>query len=381
MLNYKDNFNRKTIKFAPHELVCIFSLVKRYTHFILAILLPIQIGLVSYLAEFPQLVETYYSNGIYPYISKFLRYGLGWLPFSVGDFLYTLLVILLIKWLFTRIRSGFKKPKQWLLEALATLSVLYFCFHLFWGFNYYRLPLHRSLQIRKDYTNEQLFNLAERLVEKTNAMHKMLSKNDTLPVQYAFKNHEIRKMAENGYDSIAMRFPKLVYNPKSVKPSLFSIPLSYMGFNGYLNPLTNEAQVNNQMPKFKLPSTTSHEIGHQIGFAKENEANFMACLTTMHHPNPYFRYAGYTFALKYCLSETYVADKCKTENLIAALHPGVMENYREVQKFWQEHQNPLEPFFKLFYSGYLKANNQPEGMQSYNYVVALLVNYYEGKSL
>jgi len=37
--------------------------------------------------------------------------------------------------------------------------------------------------------------------------------------------------------------------------------------------------------------------------------------------------------------------------------------------------NPLEPIFDLFYSSYLKSNNQPDGLKSYSYMVALLVNY------
>ena len=113
--------------------------------------------------------------------------------------------------------------------------------------------------------------------------------------------------------------------------------------------------------------------------AKENEANFMACLTTMNHPNPYFKYVGYTFALKYCLGEVNQTDPCEAQNIIGMLNLGIIKNYREVNKFWEEHENPLEPFFKIFYGGYLKANNQPQGIESYNYVVALLVNYFEGE--
>ena len=40
-----------------------------------------------------------------------------------------------------------------------------------------------------------------------------------------------------------------------------------------------------------------------------------------------------------------------------------------------------EPLFKKTYSSYLKANKQDKGMESYSYVVALLVNYFENKSL
>jgi capsule polysaccharide export protein KpsC/LpsZ len=51
----------------------------------------------------------------------------------------------------------------------------------------------------------------------------------------------------------------LILNMKnrSVKKSLLSLPLTYMGFAGYLNPFTNEAQVNDKIPMYNFPTTTS----------------------------------------------------------------------------------------------------------------------------
>lgn len=39
-----------------------------------------------------------------------------------------------------------------------------------------------------------------------------------------------------------------------------------MGYGGYLNPFTNEAQVNGITPKFRLPTVSGHEVGHQLGY-------------------------------------------------------------------------------------------------------------------
>ena len=41
----------------------------------------------------------------------------------------------------------------------------------------------------------------------------------------------------------------------------------------------------------------------------------------------------------------------------------------------------MEPLFKEFYSYFLKANNQAKGIESYSYVVALLVDYLEDRIL
>nr|WP_298332549.1 DUF3810 domain-containing protein [uncultured Christiangramia sp.] len=351
--------------------------MNKKTTLILAILLPVQVILLSLLNRGSLFIETYYSNGIYPVISSILRYSIGTLPFSLGDLLYALLVILLLKWIWRRFSQKFKNPKQWIPDSLAALSIIYFCFHLFWGFNYYRQPLHKTLEIDNEYTTEELVTLSEILISRSNKLHDDLAENDSASVKFKISKNELFRRTIEGYDHIALNYPELKYKGNSLKRSIYSIPLSYMGFNGYLNPLTNEAQVNSIIVPYKIPTTASHEIGHQLGFAKENEANFIACLVTMNHTDPHFRYSGYTFALSYCLSEIFRRDKEEGDRLLESINPGIVENYREVQEFWLEHENPLEPIFAATYNRYLIANNQAGGMKSYSYVVALLVNYYK----
>ncbi|MDR5589852.1 DUF3810 domain-containing protein [Christiangramia sp. SM2212] len=351
--------------------------MKRKSVLLLAILLPIQIIGINILSGHSEFVEEYYSNGLYPVISRIMRYSLGFVPFSLGDFLYALFVVSLIIWLARRVSQKFRNPKIWIPDAIATLSIIYFCFHLFWGFNYYRLPLHETLEIENEYTTEKLIKLTEKLIERSNQIHLELAENDSARIEYEYSKNELFEITLDGYENIEKDFPELAYNGRALKRSLYSLPLTYMGFNGYLNPLTNEAQVNTIIVPYKIPTTASHEVGHQLGFAKENEANFIACLVTMNHPNKKFKYSGYTFALSYCLSELYKRDQAKTEELIETINEGILENYREVDEFWRQHTNPFEPIFKATYNRYLIVNNQSDGMKSYSYVVALLVNYFD----
>lgn len=351
--------------------------VKKKTALVLAILLPLQILFTRILSNHPVFVEKWYSTTIYPWTSSALRLGLGFIPFSLGDFLYAFLVVLLIRWLYLRIKQRFKDPKRWIINGLATLSLVYLCFNLFWGFNYYRLPLHQSLEIGNQYTTEELLALTKKLIENSNELQFAITKDDSAKVDVPYSKDKLLELAITGYSNIERNFPELDYNQPSLKRSLYSIPLSYMGFNGYLNPLTNEGQVNTIIVPFKIPTTASHEIGHQLGFAAENEANFLACLSTMNHPDIYFRYSGNTFALSYCLSEMFQRDPELTTALLEELNYGIRLNYLEVQEFWENHANPLEPVFMMTYNNFLKANNQPHGMATYSYVVALLVNYYK----
>src|SRR5690606_34159324 len=250
---------------------------------------------------------------------------------------------------------------------------IYFTFHLFWGMNYYRLPLHENLNLEAEYTTEQLIEVTKTLIEKSNALYILIKKNDTTKVDLPFSKSEILKLAPLGYDNLKETFPHLEYHPESIKKSLYSYPLTYMGFSGYLNPFTNEAQVDALIPVFLFPTTTSHEIAHQLGYAAENEANFIGCLAAINHDDLYFKYCGYTFALRFCLNEINNRDIELFNSFLETVNPGILNNYKESREFWEAHDNPLEPFFKGFYSHFLKANNQAKGMESYSYVVALLV--------
>lgn len=350
------------------------------TKSIIALSLIPQYFLIRFLSKFPEFVEQYYSNGIYQFISKIFRYILGWLPFSFGDLVYTFAIIYGIRWFFLNRKRLRKDTKNWLIDVFAAFAIFYFTFHLLWGMNYHRLPLHKSLNIENEYTTKDLVKVTEILIEISNELHSELSKNDTVKVDLPFSKSDIFKLTTAGYDNLKMNFNHLEYYPRSIKKSIYSYPLTYMGFSGYLNPFTNEAQVDGLIPIYKFPTTSAHEIAHQLGYAAENEANFIGFLATVSHENIYFKYTGYTFALRFCLNEIYRRDEALYDTIAETVNKGILKNYKEVRDFWTAHQNPTEPLFKGFYNNFLKANKQDKGMQSYNYVVALLVNYFNTKT-
>ncbi|MGB2686118.1 MAG: DUF3810 family protein, partial [Olleya sp.] len=108
--------------------------------------------LVKVVAKFPDTIEVVYSNGLYPFISKLFRYTLGWLPFSFGDFLYAFSIIFIFRWLILNVKRIWKDTVHWLIDVFAAVSIIFIAFHLFWGFNYYRNPLHKNLNLEDDYT-------------------------------------------------------------------------------------------------------------------------------------------------------------------------------------------------------------------------------------
>ena len=355
--------------------------MQRRTALILAILLPIQIICLQVLKFFPGIVEKYYSLGVYPVISKTFRYLFGWVPFSVGDVFYTLIGIVAIRWLYVNFHRLRLEPIRFFLDILAAISIVYFMFHAVWGFNYYRLPLHQSLKIKSEYSYDELLSMTVRFIEKSNSLHNKLASSEDEKVVLPYSQAELFQKSLNGYGNLGKDYPKLAYSPPSIKKSIWSLGLTYMGYSGYLNPFSGEGQVNGLITTYKFPVVACHEEAHQIGFAAENEANFIATLATLHNDDPYIQYAGSIFALRYLINEIARNVEAQFYGLLKTINPGILANYQEMRDFWTEYENPFETFSKIFWDNFLKANNQRLGIKSYNYMVALVVNYFEEKPL
>lgn len=347
--------------------------------YILPVLLIVQFVGLKLLTYFPEFVETYYSNGLYLYISHFSRSVFGWIPFSFGDILYGILILWIIFWLKKHWKTTSGKEKT--LAALSLLSVVYFLFHFLWAFNYYRLPLFEKMQLKTEYSDEQLLLFTKQLIAKTNETQFKITGDTSQKVSISFTHDEIFEKSLNGYNKLAQTQPHFAYETPSQKESLMSLILTYMGFGGYLNPFTNEAQVNNKIPNYNFPATACHEMAHQIGYGSESECNFISFLSTTQNPDLHFKYSGYTHALRYCLRNIGMKDEKQLEELLKTLNSGVLKNFQESEDFWKSHKTFIHDGFEIFYDNFLKMNQQEDGMESYSKFVDLLINYYQKKEL
>ena len=332
-----------------------------------------QIVTVKILSKNPQIVESYYSVKFYPYISKFLRSIFDNFTFSIGDILYIFTLTIIV---FKVFKNRKMKIKKVIIDGLGILSFLYFIFHLFWGLNYYRTPLTQKLNLKTNYSTEDLIKTTKEIILLTNKVHFDITNDTEKVVSLKLKFEDLKKEINIGYKNISKKYPFLKYYPSNQKKSLFSTPISYMGFSGYFNPFTNETQLNWHTPKNSQPITQAHEQAHQLGFAAENEANFIAFLATNENNNIFIKYSALTFALKHCLNDLFIKDLDSFNYLKSSVNYGVLKDFENRQKKWNYFKNPLEPLFKKIYNKFLNFNNQKLGIKSYSYVVAHIVNYY-----
>jgi hypothetical protein len=116
-------------------------------------------------------------------------------------------------------------------------------------------------------------------------------------------------------------------------------------------------------------------MGHQLGYAKENEANMVAFLSGRVSDNTEFRYSTYYDAYTYAIRELMRYDTTAFKELRKTVHPQFKKDYRAYLQYIYQNQNIVEPLMSNFYDSYLKMNNQPKGRATYNEVVAWLIAY------
>ena len=241
--------------------------------------------------------------------------------------------------------------------------------------NYYRVPIHEKFKIETTYSIDELEGFTQKLIDKTNHLQFQLTKDTASAVIMPNSRKEVFEGTLEAYKNLAQVYPEFAYQRQSLKKSLYSLHLTYMGYGGYLNPFTGEAQVNSLMPLIRFPTVSGHEVGHQIGYSSESATNFIGFLVTSKSENIYFKYSSYSHALAYCLSDLRRIDEERFTKVWNSLNSGVKKNYEEINTFWKQYQNVTEPVFKAVFNVFLKANSQAEGIESYNSVVGLLVNY------
>lgn len=347
-------------------------------NYLLPLFLLFQIIFLKIVAYFPERVEQFYSNGLYLIIASFSRTIFGKIPFSVGDLLYLILIIYSLFCIYKYRTSSWKTK---VLSVLSFLSVFYFLFHLLWALNYYRQPLFEKMQISKEYSDEKLYDFTEKLIAKSNDIQYQITKNKTVKVENKASQNDIFTSSQNGYNNLSLQYPYLKYQIPSQKKSLFSLLLTYMGFSGYLNPFTNEAQVNSKIPMYDFPFVICHEMAHQIGYGSESECNFIGFLACKKSSDLYFQYSAYVVALHYCMENIALKDESKFKFLKSKINLGILENYKQSEVFWKQYDTFIDKGFHTFYDQFLKINQQKDGIESYSKFVDLLLNYYCNKNL
>ena len=336
------------------------------------------------LPHFPKFCEHVFTRGIFRIIIFPLEWIMSLPPFSVTEAVVIAaapaLLILFIVWIIRIIRS--KKRVSTAEKGLRfiawCLSAALLIFMLADGANFSRIPLGELLELpERTYTAEDLYVLTCDLADKASAAREKLPEDEEGCALLSVPQSELLSFADDSYKNLKKSYPFLKTAARRVKPVMLSHLWSYTGTTGVYCPWLFEASVNTDAPDSGLCHTAAHELAHTMGFAKENECNFLAWLACSTCGQPDYEYSGYFSAYIHCSNALYRADRELWKKASAHCGDGMVRDLKQNNAYWESFEGKVMDSSQSVNDTFIKANGVKSGVLSYNQMVELMLRYYD----
>ena len=344
---------------------------------------------------FPEAVASYFSFGLFRYIGLGLRSLTGGIKMPIGEYVYLILFIVLIINILLglyKLKNKFKAVnfRTYLLRFGKQLTLklvqLYVVFMLIWGLNYQKSSPAKSFDLKMDtsYTEVELDSLSLDLMEELNKTRRILTDSfiQKLEVDQVFRNSILN------YRQLKTKFPQLTIDKPVLKEATFPSWGDYLGYLAFYQPISGEAIVRTDVPLLTLPYTSCHELAHQMGYASEAEANFIAFVVATESTDALLRYSMLLQMFTYCQSE-HLSLIAKTGNFEkwktivnrnkAMLDAKVIGDRKKIKDFFIQRQHLLIPASTSLYDQFLQWNEQAKGIKSYDEVLLWVLAYNKSK--
>ena len=292
-------------------------------------------------------------------------------PFSVGDVFYLMLVA-------TFLFIGFKIIKRqsrnkYFCYLIVLLNILYFTYQLFWGMLYFQKPIIEKLP-KSEITVREIKILTIEYLEKCKKTRTLVEEDRNGVFVISNLQSIQQEILHNQRILPASINEKRPANVQAFKPSLFKSLMSYTGILGYYNPVSAEAQYNAALPSSYIPFTLAHESAHQLGYAREQEANFIGFLIGENSKNADLKYSTEYFVLKSLLGSLADQDLDFVRKILDGYSPEMKRDRIAEKLFVKKHEGLVDTFFGITNDLFLKSNQQ-EGSITYSYFIDLLLQY------
>ena len=344
---------------------------------------------------FPDAVSEYFSFGLFKFIGVWIRTISGATQIPIGEYIYLFIVIILviklIESLFVlknklNIHSFWPELLNYVKKLLLKLVQVYVVFMLLWGLNYRKSSPAQSFQLSIDtnYSIVQLDSLSLQLIDQLN-----LTRQNLPDSVIAGLNHkQVFDQTLQEYRDIQSSYPLIHLEKPVLKKAHFPRWGDYIGYLAFYQPITGEAIIRADVPLLTLPFTSCHELAHQMGYASEAEANFIAFVVASKTSDPVFKYSMLLQLFTYSQSE-HLSLIAKTGNFEkwktivnrnkTLLNAKVIEDKKKIKDFFIQRQQLLLPASTSLYDQFLQWNQQAKGIKSYDEVLLWVLAFYKSK--
>ena len=304
------------------------------------------------------------------------------LPFSVAEMLIVLAVLGALVYIIFQvaliIRRGDAARRLYRLGMTAVMAfcVIYGGFCLLWGVYFYTADFEEQSGIYAEPLSvEQLETTTRYFTALLNEYSDDVARNEN--GLFAEDMDAVWSRSARLYDNVSELYPCLSGPAIEPKPFFFSEVLSRITFTGFFFPFTAEANININSPDCMRPSTIAHEIAHQRGVAREDEANFVAVLASLESGDAVYCYSSCLMAYIYLSNALYSADYDAWYENYLTLSPEVLADIRYNNAYWEPYRDTVvNKTSDAVYTGLLHSYGQTDGLKTYGKCIDLLVAYY-----
>jgi hypothetical protein len=301
--------------------------------------------------------------------------------FSVAEMIYAIGITALLIYLIVQILNIVHKPEKkkcayrTVMTFLTTALVFYGLFCILWGVYYKTADFSEASGLRDEpVSTDELYKVTAYFADMVNTYAGQTQRDENGLFQAHIK--ELFDQSATLYEPIVKKYPCLEGPSLRAKPLIFSKIMSLINFTGYFFPITGEANLNTDAPLCLLPATIAHELAHQRGVAKEDQANFVAVIACLASEKPDFCYSGCLLAYIHLENALSRADPVLAKEIRQKLSDNVKADLTADSKYWQAYETTAAKVSESVYSKFLTGYGEKRGLESYGACVDLLAAYY-----
>lgn len=316
-------------------------------------------------------VESSYSTTVYPVVQRLVTPLSNATPFSWLDALAVAAALWLVQraWRIGRAPRG----QRWVAvgtlvwHSLVVAAAGYLVFAGVWGLNYRRGPFERRVAFERErVTAAAVSSLAARAVASVNALSALCRSGD----HAAAGTSAVAERLAPAFDAVLRDLRLPAVRRARPKTPVLSVWFTATGVSGMTNPFGLETLVASNLLDHERPMVVAHEWAHLAGIGPESEATFLAFLVCL-RSGPDARYSAW---LDVTLRVLRALPSPERKVLAERLDPAVRTDIQAIiARNERDHVSWLSLAAWNVYDRYLKVNRVPEGVRSYDEVVALLV--------
>lgn len=247
-----------------------------------------------------------------------------------------------------------------LLSCGAVVGIYAVWFELSWGWNYARAPLETRVQFYPErVTPGAAANLRARAMAQVNALAAAAHASSAQPLDIEALRAAWLPVVQRAGDD---------WSPR-VGPAKRTLADPFMvatGTSGFINPFTLNVATASDLLWFERPFDMAHEWSHDAGYAREDEANYLAVVTCLRSPDPAVQYSGWFELFLYLPQKRRYAHR--------EFVPLVWQDFAALRRRDARHINALLAHWSWrTYNTYLKTNRIATGVANYGEMTRLVL--------